>query len=48
MVHVSEQVIDFRAHKSKPPDDHVLTEHVQYVVKIATWTDRFNSSLTNR
>ena len=28
-VHVSERGFDFRAQKSKPPDDLVLTEHAQ-------------------
>ena len=27
---MSKQVIDFQAQKSMPPDDLVLTEHVQY------------------
>ena len=45
---MSERVIDFRAQKSMPPDDIVLTEHACAVVKITTWTDRFNSWLTNR
>ena len=28
-IHVSERGFDFRAQKSKPPDDLVLTEHAQ-------------------